>query len=174
MRLRGKRSTRTFANHRHHSRVSMTFRQRASPRMTRRRILIAIFAIVFGYAFNSEARANSVHRPRISEITDLMRQYGLPDRVEILKHGSRAYRWQFKATAAFGDGDDDRRLEDFHCTVTAVASPSGKITKLRTDVADVGAGILAAAGSFGAPCSKNLRPKSLGTPPDRTLQRMRR
>ena len=142
--------------------------------MTRRRILIAILAIVFSYAFSSGARASHAHRPRISEITNLLRQYGLPDRVEILKHGSRAYRWKFKATAAFGDSDDDRRVEDFYCTVTAVTSPSGKITKLSTDVADVGAGILAAAGSFGPPCSKNLRPKSLGSPPDRTLQRMRR
>ena len=150
------------------------FPPKGLPKMTRRRILIAILAIVFGYAFNFGARASHAHRPRISEITNLLRQYGLPDRVEILKHGSRAYRWKFKATAAFGDSDDDRRLEDFYCTVTAVTSPSGKITKLSTDVADVGAGILAAAGSFGAPCSKNLRPKSLGTPPDRTLQRMRR
>jgi hypothetical protein len=96
-----------------------------------------------------------------SEIIELIRKHGQPDRVQAENGNKRAYHWHLQLTKAFGDDTNDQRLEDFSCDVAAIVASSGRIIRLRVEVANVGAEALASAGAFGPLCARSFGLRNL-------------
>ena len=105
-------------------------------------------------AYCGPSDAGFVNRFVGARIVQIMAEFGLPDRILKTKRGRNAYYWRLEPPGqAHGN---DRPATEFFCEVTVVTSPRGRVTHLKTEVSNAGAGVYAAVGAFGRLCQHSF------------------
>ena len=102
-----------------------------------------------------------------TRVDKIIAQFGLPNRMTKMKHGRFAYHWRLEAPGQGEAKPGERPAEDFFCDVTVVTSPRGRVTQIKTEVSNVGAGAYAAVGAFGRLCRHRFGLKPEGAPKSR-------
>ena len=86
-------------------------------------------------------------------VDKIIAEFGVPTRMTKMKHGRFSYHWRLEAPGQAEVKVEDRPAVDFFCDVTVFTSPRGFVTRLKTEVSNVGAGAYATVGAFGRLCN---------------------
>lgn len=86
-------------------------------------------------------------------INKIIAEFGVPNRMNRMKRGRYAHHWRIEAPGQVEVKPEDRRAEDLFCDVTVFTTSRGLVTRLKTEVSNVGAGAYATVGAFGRLCN---------------------
>ena len=130
--------------------------------------MVASRIVAFGFGLALASAASDGRSAAVADdpfvgarIDRIIAQFGLPNRMTKMKHGRFAYHWRIEAPGQGEAKPGERQAEDLFCDVTVVTSPRGRVTQIKTEVSNVGAGAYAAVGAFGRLCHHRfgLRPE---------------